>query len=51
MIYGYIYPGSNGEEAYHAWNRVYYGGKWHFFDPTKGKTSTGNVTYTDSEFF
>ena len=50
-VYGYIYPGSNGKQAYHAWNRVYYNGSWHFYDATKNKTSTGSVTYSDSEIY
>lgn len=51
MLWGYIYPGSDGKTVYHAWNQVYYNGSWHFYDPTKNKTSVGNVTYTPSEFY
>lgn len=52
MIYGNINPSSLGNvDAYHAWNQVYYGGKWHFIDTTKNKTSTGTVAYKPAEYY
>lgn len=44
MVYGYV-----NNNAYHAWNQVYYDGSWHFFDACIAATGGRGSNYNQDK--